>query len=152
MSTTLPRAAIDAWTRLVRTEQALVDKVEDDLKRAGFPPLTWYDVLLELDKAPSGHLPQQDVQARVMLAQYNLCRLADRLEAEALIERRRCPVDGRNRHLVITKKGRDVRAAMWPVYAASIQRHVAERLTADEARQLAALLSKLMDLNEKDGA
>jgi DNA-binding MarR family transcriptional regulator len=145
MTTTLPRAAVDAWTRLMRAEQALVDKVEDDLKRAGFPSLTWYDVLLELDRAPDGHLPQQDVQGRVMLAQYNLCRLADRLEAEHLIERRRCPVDGRNRHLVITRKGRELRAAMWPVYAASIQRHVAQRLTQEEARQLAGLLTKLME-------
>ena len=37
--------AVDAWTRLVRAEQSLIDKVETDLKQAGFPPLTWYDVL-----------------------------------------------------------------------------------------------------------
>lgn len=140
-----PAAAVAAWTRLVRAEQALMDKVEDALKAAGQPPLPWYDVLYELDRSPEGRLPQQEVQARTLLAQYNLCRLADRLESESLIERRRCPFDGRNRHLVITEKGRALRASMWPAYAAAISRHVAARLTESEAGELARLLDKLMD-------
>lgn len=136
---------VDAWTRLVRAEQALIDKVEHDLKQAGFPPLTWYDILWELDRAPEGRLPQALVQSRTLLAQYNLCRLADRLGEEGLIERRQCPMDGRSKHLVITEKGRALRSAMWPVYATAIRAHVASRLTAEEARQLAQLLGKLVD-------
>lgn len=136
--------AVDAWMRLVRAEQSLIDKVEHDLKQAGFPPLVWYDVLLELDRAPEGRLPQAQVQSRTLLAQYNLCRLADRLGDEGLIERRQCPMDGRSKQLVITDRGRALRSAMWPVYAAAIRTHVASRLTAEEASQLAQLLGKLI--------
>jgi DNA-binding MarR family transcriptional regulator len=85
------------------------------------------------------------VQSRTLLAQYNLCRLADRLGDEGLIERRPCPMDGRSKHLVITDKGRALRAAMWPVYADAIRAHVGSRLTAEEARQLAQLLGKLIE-------
>lgn len=143
-ASTPPLAAVAAWTRLVRAEQGLMDKVEDDLKAAGLPPIPWYDVLDELDRSPDGRLPQQEVQARTLLAQYNLCRLADRLESESLIERRRCPFDGRNRHLVITDKGRALRASMWPAYAEAISRHVAARLSESEAAELARLLDKLI--------
>ena len=144
--------AVDAWTRLVRAEQSLIDKVETDLKQAGFPPLTWYDVLWELDRSPEGRLPQAQVQSRTLLAQYNLCRLADRLGDEGLIERRPCPMDGRSKHLVITDKGRALRAAMWPVYADAIRAHIALRLTAEEARQLAQLLGKLIEADTTPAA
>jgi hypothetical protein len=34
----------------------VLDAVEQDLKKAGFPPLAWYDALLELSRAPSGEM------------------------------------------------------------------------------------------------
>ncbi len=136
--------AVRAWTRLVWAEQAILARVEEDLKRAGFPSLEWYDVLLELDKAPDGVLPQAEVQSRILLAQYNLCRLIDRLEREDLVNRRPSPDDGRSNLLVITAKGRELRQAMWPVYAAAIEAHFGSRLTCPEAAALDDLLAKLM--------
>ncbi len=136
--------AVRAWIHLLRTEQSLLGKVEDDLKRAGFPPLVWYDVLWELDRAPEGRLQQSVVQSRVLLAQYNLCRLADRLENEGLLVRTPCPSDGRSNVLAITEKGRALRRAMWPTYAAAIETHLGARLTAEEAQQLATILGKLV--------
>ena len=133
-----------AWMHLVRTEQSLLGKVEDDLKRAGFPPLVWYDVLWELDRAEDGRLQQSAVQSRVLLAQYNLCRLVDRLEREGLLARNPCPLDGRSNVLAITDKGRKLRAAMWPTYAAAIEAHLGAHLTPEEARQLATILGKLL--------
>lgn len=135
---------IDAWTRLLRAHHAMLSRVEEDLKRAGFPPLEWYDVLLELDRAEAGWLRQSDVVQRVVLAPYNLSRLVDRLEREGLVERRQCPMDGRNNVLMITAKGRELRGRMWPVYAASIETHLGRRLDADETGVLTALLGKLL--------
>ena len=51
-------------------------------------------------------LRQTGVQDRTQLAQYNVCRLVDRLEREGLVERRQCQIDGRNNVLLITAKGR----------------------------------------------
>ena len=89
-------------------------------------------------------LRQAGVQDRTQLAQYNVCRLVDRLEREGLVERRQCTEDGRSNVLVITAKGRDLRRKMWPVYAAGIEEHFGARLTAEEAQQLAGLLAKLV--------
>lgn len=136
--------AVGAWVQLVRTEQTILARVEADLKDQGFPPLEWYDVLLELDKAPGGRLPQALVQARVLLAQYNLCRLVDRLEREGLVRRQPSPDDGRSNVLVITDDGRKMRETMWPAYAEAIQRHLGSRLTCEEARQLGSLLGRLV--------
>ncbi|KAB2913718.1 MAG: winged helix-turn-helix transcriptional regulator [Hyphomicrobiaceae bacterium] len=136
-------AVIEAWERLVRTEKTLLDKVEEHLKRAGFPPLEWYHVLHEVDASTKGMVRQTEVQDRTKLAQYNVCRLVDRLEREGLVERHQCQVDGRNNVLVITAKGRALRRAMWPVYAAAIEEHFGARLSQADAEQLAGLMAKL---------
>lgn len=145
MPETLCTEFVQAWTRLMRAEQGLMDKIEAALKQAGLPPLVWYDLLDELDRAPQGRLPQSDVQSRLAMAQYNLCRLADRLATDGLVERTRCQMDGRKGYLIITERGRSVRTAMWPVYASAIKAHVAGRLTNEEAGHLATLLGKLLD-------
>ena len=87
--------------------------------------------------------PALTAEERTLLAQYNLSRLIDRLEREGLVKRETFDQDGRGRWVVITEKGRSVRAAMWDVYGRSIQAHVGERLGEDEAATLAALLSRL---------
>ena len=143
MSTKPTAATVEAWASLVRTEKALFDRVEEHLKKAGFPPLDWYHVLYEVDRSPKGMMRQSGVQDRTQLAQYNVCRLVDRLEREGLVERHQCQVDGRNNVLVITAKGRALRRAMWPAYASAIEEHFGARLSQAEAEQLVQLLGKL---------
>jgi len=143
MSSKLTPPVIAAWESLVRIEKALIGKVEEALKEAGFPPLDWYHALYAVDRSPKGMLRQSGVQDRVQLAQYNVCRLVDRLEREGLVERHQCQIDGRNNVLVITAKGRALRRAMWPTYAAVLEKHFAQRLNQAEAEQLVRLLSKV---------
>ena len=40
-----------AWIGLVKAQQHLLDKVEEELKKAGFPQLSWYDILWERESA-----------------------------------------------------------------------------------------------------
>ena len=89
-------------------------------------------------------LRQSGVQDRTQLAQYNVCRLVDRLEREGLVERHQCQLDGRNNVLVITAKGRALRRAMWPAYAKAIGEHFSARLSQAEAEQLVQLMGKLV--------
>jgi len=144
MSAKPSQAVLEAWATLVRAERALLDKVEEKLKQAGLPPLDWYHVLHEVERSPRGVMRQSGVQDRTQLAQYNVCRMVDRLEREGLLERRPCQVDGRSNDLVITGRGREVRRAMWPIYAAAIEEHFGTRLSQAEAEQLARLLAKVM--------
>ena len=136
-------SAVLAWTRLVRAQTAAMGAIEGALKQAGLPSLEWYDVLLELERG--GPLRPRDLQARLLLAQYNLSRLLDRMVDARLVERLPCEQDGRGYVLMITREGRAMRRRMWPIYAAAIEEAVGARLTAREAEQLAALLEKLID-------
>ncbi len=137
-------AASDAWVRLVRAERALVGRIEAELKGAGFPTLSWYDVLLELKRTSEGRLTPREIEEKVLFEQYNLSRLLDRMEAEGLVRRVPYPGDRRRQWIEITDEGRALQWRMWSVYGPAIDRFVGAKLTEKEAGQLAALLLKLV--------
>lgn len=134
---------ITAWARLVRAHDTILNGVEAALKAAGLPPLAWYDVLLELERAGTPLRPGA-LEGELLLAQYNLSRLLDRMAAAGVISRAPDPSDGRGRLVSLTQAGRDLRARMWPVYSHALQRAVGDRLTAGEAEALAGLLARLI--------
>lgn len=138
------KTAIKAWARLMRAQQAVLGRVEADLKAAGLPPLGWYDVLLELARTDDGRLRQFEIGERVLLSKFNVSRLLDRLEAEGLVKRQSCKEDRRGADVVITRAGRELQKKMWPVYEGAIAQHFARRYTDKEAEQLGELLRRLL--------
>jgi len=144
MSRNLSDAVVKAWARLIRAHQTVLGAIERDLKAAGLPPLAWYDVLLELSRAPQGRLRPLEIEKETLLAQYNLSRLLDRLDKEALVTRKPCEDDARGQWVVITEKGAALQARTWKVYARAIQKHIGEKLDDKSAATLAGLLGRLI--------
>ena len=134
-------AAVLAWARLMRAHRAALGKGEQALKAAGLPPLEWYDVLLELERA--GPSRPRDLQSRLLFAQYNLSRLLDRMDAAGVVERRSCDDDRRGLIAAITGEGQTLRRRMWPVYAEAIEAAIGAKLSDDDAATLAVLLGRL---------
>jgi DNA-binding MarR family transcriptional regulator len=144
MPQTLPSdSVIRAWIRLVRAPRQALLAIEAELKVAGFPPLAWYDMLLELKRA-GGSIRPQEIEAKLLLAQHNVSRLIDRLAEAGLVERRPFEGDGRGQTVAITAAGRDLQKRMWAVYGAAIQKHIGVPLRGDrEADTLWELLGRL---------
>ena len=138
------QAVSSAWTSLVRAQRMALDAIENDLKRASLPPLAVYDALLELRRAGPAGLRPRDLQARLLLAQPNVSRLIDRLENAGYATRQTCPHDARGWQIALTDVGASLLTAMWPVYAASIDRHIGRKLEDETAATtLADLLSRI---------
>ena len=136
---------VRAWARLVKAQQIAVAFIESALKAAKLPPLAWYDALLELEGAADRGLRPGELQREMLLAQYNLSRLIDRIECAGYVERRPCDDDGRGQVIVITASGRDIRRRMWAVYGPAIQRALGDHLSLKQAETLDALLGKLVE-------
>lgn len=130
-----------AWALLLAAHATLVERLEAALALAELPPLAWYDVLWELEKA-EGMLRMHDLACRVVLSRSNLSRLADRLEIAGLIEREDCPEDGRGYNVVLTRAGRAMRKKMWSKYEQEIERVFSRHITTDEARVIGEALAR----------
>ena len=143
MTTDPKPETIVAWAKLIRSARVLLDQVECDLKQAELPPLAWYDVLHELAGAGGSGLRPYVLVERMLLEQYNTSRLLERIERQGLIDRNKCPVDGRGQIVCITKAGKQMRKRMWVVYGAAIARHFGDKLNAKQTRKLTGLLSQI---------
>lgn len=131
-----------AWINLMRAQRRLLGAIEARLKAAGHPPLAWYDLLLELRGAGPAGLRPLELESRLLLAQPNVSRLAERVAAAGYLERLAHPSDGRGQVLRITQEGQARLRLMWPVYSAALRQGLEEKLGGDAAT-LAALLARI---------
>jgi DNA-binding MarR family transcriptional regulator len=146
MAKTLPSdSVVKVWTRLTRAQQLVLAGIERSLKDAGLPPLGWYDALWELERAGERGLRPFELEQQMLLAQYNLSRLIERLSRAAYVSREACKDDRRGHVLVITQAGRAARRRMWTVYGPAIQAAIGSQLSESEAERLSALLETFIE-------
>src|SRR4029077_9992839 len=135
--------ATAAWIRLMRIQSRVLDAVEQDLKKAGFPPLAWYDALVELSRAPSGEMRPVELERQMLIPQYSTSRLIDRLVDEGLAARRECKIDKRGQFVEITEAGRELQKKMWNAYSAAIENSAGSQVREADAMKLCGLLDRL---------
>jgi DNA-binding MarR family transcriptional regulator len=133
-----------AWAALLRVHAALVPVLDRELQAACNLPLTWYDVLLELNSAPGRRLSMGDLGGRAVVSRSRVSRVVDQLAAEGLVERQANPDDKRSAYAAITDAGRRRLRSAAPVYLDGIERHFTSRMTAAEAGTVAAALAKVL--------
>ena len=138
----MAKAVLKAWSEFLGAHVLALRRVEERLKAAGTPPLEWYDVLLELDRA-GGRLKLGELAERVVVAPYTMTRLLDRLEKEGLLRRERSANDRRSADAVLTGKGTALRRSMWPVYERAIL-EVFAPLSDRDAEAMTRILSRVI--------
>ena len=133
----------EAWRALITAHAAAVERIERELSEAGLPPLGWYDVLLELWRAPGRRLRMHELAHAVVLSRSGLTRLVDRLEKEGLLRREPDPEDGRGSFAVLTDEGTRMREKMWPIYAEGIAKHFGAHISDEEAEVITRVLGRV---------
>src|SRR5438132_11618638 len=98
--------AVDAWRGLLVAHSRLVPAVEGDLRAAGQVPLSWYDVLLELNAAPDRRLRMSELGQRTVLSRTRVSRVVDEL-AVGLVRQAFGQPGGRSSFAVLTPEGQD---------------------------------------------
>jgi DNA-binding MarR family transcriptional regulator len=136
-------AASRAWSALLTARELVMSEAEAALSEAGLPPLAWYDVLWALEQAAGSRLRMFELAATLVVARYNLTRIADRLITAGLIERETCSNDRRGAFCVLTASGRRMRARMWPTYRAVIERLVAAHVKPSELAVIQESLTRV---------
>jgi DNA-binding MarR family transcriptional regulator len=142
--------AVDAWRGLLVAHSRLVPAVEADLRAAGQVPLSWYDVLLELNAAPDRRLRMSELGQRTVLSRTRVSRVVDELAAAGLAERQPDQADGRSSFAALTPAGREALRRAWPVYRQAIHRQLTARLTPQQCGDLATLLGQLITADDLD--
>ena len=138
---------VRAWAGVLRAHAAVVPRLERELAAVGMP-LSWYDVLLELNTAPERRLRMTELGAKAVLSRERVSRVVDELERAGLARRERNPDDGRSLLAVITDDGRARLRAAAPTYLAGIERYFGEHV-GDDAATVATALFRVVEAAEQ---
>ncbi|MEU8817149.1 MarR family transcriptional regulator [Actinoplanes sp. NPDC048796] len=135
---------VAAWAALLRVHAALVPRLDKELQSACDLPLTWYDVLLELNSAPGRKLSMGELGEVAVVSRTRASRVVDSLVAAGLVARETNPEDKRSSYATITEQGRRRLREAAPVYLAGIERHFTSQMSAAESRTVAKALEKVL--------
>ena len=119
---------VAAWAALLRLHAQVVATIDAEVQGAVGLPLSWYDVLLELNAAPEHRLRMLELADRVVLSRTRVTRVVDELTAAGYVIRKPNPDDGRSSFAQLTAAGRAAFRKAAPVYVASIKRHFGSRV------------------------
>jgi DNA-binding MarR family transcriptional regulator len=134
---------LQAWRAMLLAYNAAMRAIDADLEASGSIPLTWYDVLLELNAAPEGKLRMQELSDRVVLSRTRVSRLVDEMVLDNLVAKIRDDHDRRVVWAKITDVGRKSFRETAPRYLRGIEEHFSSHLTDDERQVLATALGKV---------
>lgn len=140
----MPQDLADTWGALLKVHAALVPRLDRELQEAHGLPLTWYDVLLELNGAPERRLTMGQLGSVAAVSRTRVSRVVDELVRAGLVAREPNPDDGRSAFAALTPAGRTALRKAAPTYVAAVQREFADHLTAREAEVLAGALRKVL--------
>lgn len=135
---------VAAWRSVLLARHRVVAAIEGDLADAGLVPLSWYDVLLELNAAPDTCLRMRDLGSRVVLSRSRVSRLVDDLESAGLVTRRPDPHDGRATLACLTPDGRMEFRRAAKVYLRGIEAHFTSHLSSEERAAITTGLSQVI--------
>jgi DNA-binding MarR family transcriptional regulator len=133
----------DAWGALTRTHAAIVQRLQEALAAADFPPLPWYEVLATVAEAPERRMKMGDLAESLVITRGGLTKLVDRLVKADLMERTFCETDRRVSYATLTPAGADLLAEMRPVVVAELRVVFAANLSDAQARDLRDALDRV---------
>jgi DNA-binding MarR family transcriptional regulator len=135
---------IDAWTALLRVHAVLAPILDRELRRAHGLPLSWFDVLTELDAAPGRRLTMTALGEAATASRSRVSRLVDELAGAGLVRKEANPADARSAYAVLTADGRRRLRQAVPGYRATVAREFGGRLSAREVDVVARALAKVL--------
>lgn len=117
--------------------------LDADLVREQRIAVNEYAVLMHLSEAPERTLRMSELANAVALSLSGMTRIVSRLEAEGLVERRRCGDDGRGMNAVLTDAGLTRLQQAWPTHLESARRHIMDHLADLDLKALAEALGRI---------
>ena len=149
MNEALSDSKRDAYHMFLTAHARLYSKIAQEMEAAGGLSFDVYDVLVTLEYQPESRLRMSELADKILLSRSGLTRRLDRLEKMGYIKRANCDEDRRGAYAILTEEGQEAREQAWPVFRAAIKSCFGDRMTEGEAKQLAAVMVRIIEPLER---
>ncbi len=138
---------MQTWQAFLEAHSKVIRVLESEMIEDQSLPLTWYDILANLNYSPDGKMRMQTLADSVVLSRSGLTRLFDRMTKEGLVTREPCPEDRRGTYAVITPQGADALARANPGHYRGIREHFLDKLDDSDVEAIQRALAKILVAN-----
>jgi DNA-binding MarR family transcriptional regulator len=133
--------SLKVWLQLMKCAKSIESAVGGRLRRSHGQSLSRFDVLAQLQRLDGEWVAIGELARLIMAASGNITALLDRMEGEALIERRASPNDRRSFQVRMSAEGRRLFAAMADDHALWIDTALIGMSEADKTRLVDLLVT-----------
>lgn len=140
-----------AWVRLVAVVELLPGVLDAQLRRDSGLSHFEYFVLAMLSEAPRRTLRMTTLAERTNATLSRLSHVLSRLEDRGLVERSRCPSDGRATNAHLTAAGWEALEAAAPGHVATVRHHIIDALSPEQLAQLGQIAEALLPRLDPEG-
>src|SRR5437899_301160 len=141
--TLLTPSRLNAWVAFLAAHKALETILSRELESACGLPLTWFDALAQLRRAPAQRLTMTQLASAILFSKSGLTRLIDRMEEAGLVQRLARPGDRRSLHIALADAGAEKYRQALPIHLETVRRHFAAYIQDSEAVAVESALERI---------
>jgi DNA-binding MarR family transcriptional regulator len=151
VSDQLPALKLRAWRGFLEAHSSITRELERELREERGLPLSWYDVLVQLNEA-GGEMRMHRLASSLLLSRSATTRFVERLERAGLLVRDGAPDDRRGTVVRLTDQGMDTLRRAAGVHLRGVKRHFGDIISNEDAELLVRLMTKLAPPLSGEGA
>jgi DNA-binding MarR family transcriptional regulator len=151
VSDQLPALKLRAWRGFLEAHSSITRELERELREERGLPLSWYDVLVQLNEA-GGEMRMHRLASSLLLSRSATTRFVERLERAGLLVRDGAPDDRRGTVVRLTDQGMDTLRRAAGVHLRGVKRHFGDIISNEDAELLVRLMTKLAPPPSGEGA
>ena len=148
VSDQLPALKLRAWRGFLEAHSSITRELERELREERGLPLSWYDVLVQLNEA-GGEMRMHRLASSLLLSRSATTRFVERLERAGLLVRDGAPDDRRGTVVRLTDQGMDTLRRAAGVHLRGVKRHFGDIISNEDAELLVRLMTKLAPAAER---
>lgn len=133
-----------SWRAFIWGSRHLFESLDRQLQRDAGMPHTYYVILAMLSEAPDRTLNMSQLANLVHSSASRLSHAVTKLQAQGLVERRRCAEDGRTIYATLTDAGMEAVVDAAPGHVRQVRNVLFDQLTPEQVEQLREIFDSVL--------
>ncbi|HEU4812323.1 MAG TPA: MarR family transcriptional regulator [Nocardioides sp.] len=134
-----------SWRALVMGTTLLMDRLDDDLRRAHGISLTEYEILVRLSEREDRRLRMAQLADALAHSRSRVTHTIARMEHAGLVERSISPEDGRGILATMTEKGYALLVEVAPTHVNGVRDHLVDLVSPEDFEAVGRVMNAVSD-------
>jgi DNA-binding MarR family transcriptional regulator len=133
------------WRAFLMGTTLLMDRLDDDLRRAFNISLVEYEILVRLSESEGGQLRMAQLADALAHSRSRVTHTVARMEAVGYVTRGTTPEDGRGVVATMTDTGYDLLVRAAPCHVESVRRNIVDLVPAEDFAAVGRVFDRVSD-------